>query len=102
MEAVERDEEFIVVDERIKPFTAIPRTGVVAIREGRLDTKELSVYFVMNMMLDGMIKVSKDVDYPKAIAKFTGLTERQVTNAYKKLDEKGLLTIEGDNVRVNE
>lgn len=102
MEENLQTEEFIVVDERVKPFTAIPKTGVLAIREGKLDTKELSVYFVMNMMLDGVICVAKGISYPYAIARFTGLTERQVTNAYKKLAQKGLLTIDGENVKVNE
>ncbi len=96
------DEQFIVIDERISPYTAIPKSGVIAIRQGKLDIKEISVYMVLNMMLDGMIRVQGEVDHPKSIAKFTNLTERQVNIVFKKLHEKGLLTIDDDNIRVNE
>lgn len=102
MEQMQFDEQFSVVDERISPFTAIPRIGVCSIREGKLDVREISVYVVLNMILDGMIRLGENADYTKALAHFTGLTERQVKNIYKKLSEKGLLTFEGEMIRVNQ
>jgi hypothetical protein len=101
MEQFNRDEYFTVVDERISPFTSIPRRGVRAIREGKLDVREISVYVVLNMILDGVIRLGPDPDFPKAIAYFTGMTERQVINVYKKLAQKGLLTLYEDGVHVN-
>ena len=95
------DEPFIVVDERISPFTTIPKSGVKAIRQSQLDPREISVYVLINMIMDGMIRLGPNPDFPKAIAQFTGLTERQVNNIYKKLADKGLLTIIGDEVQVN-
>jgi hypothetical protein len=103
-ESVERDEEFIVVDARTSPYVHLTPTGVKAIREGALDVREISVYVTLNMMLDGMIRVNHEkVEYETLIAKFTGLTLRQVKNAYKTMVEKGVLAFKDDGgIWVNE
>lgn len=97
MSTFEYEDEFIVIDGRIKPFVSIPRNGIICIAKGNLDIREIGVYIALNMINDGTVKINSSTTQCQSVAKIIGLTERQVKNVFKKLSEKNLVTIIDSN-----
>lgn len=90
------DENILVKDSRVAPFTKVPPVGVKAIQRGELSHREISVYIVHNMIIDGMIPVNRQdsTEIEIAIARSTSLTVAQVVNTLSSLKEKGLYVLE--------
>lgn len=82
--------DFSVIDARCNPYLYVTGTGKAAVRDGRLDVREIAVYFSLNMITDNVIPRS-EVSAVDRISKMVGLTSRQVENVLKSLHDKNVI-----------